>query len=348
MVGSGERGESFPYFGQIRHEFEGQPATHSLSDEARTMRKNAVLLGEYIPEAASIRDLDDVAEALGRIHDYLRAAGIPDAFNYVYWRLSESLARSKDDFNRPGDVDHTSPRFLDYELEPLRNYAAFHEGDEGALGRISATKDRTLLDRRLAGLPDGLQFLIGMVDHIRSRDLMESVHHSGANQSPAYYQDYTELVGKKIVEVTEAEADQLMPGHPALKRALVPITASLIAVLRQSAWQGSQELVRATPEEAVALLEQADKVAVMYQEMIFRMGRLAFQGASLTEGIKLFEGAGVEASLKMQTWLSTNLARTAITGIAKIERRVSNGVIGAVEAGMRMRKPSGVGYRNAA
>lgn len=341
MAGASKEGSEVPLFGQIRHEFGGPTGTEPLSEAAEAMQANAIILGEKIPPPESIQNVHQVAEALGEIQDYLQAAGLQDDFNYVYWRLSEVIAQSQDEFSRRDALNRTSPIFADnFYIDHIREFTTFHGGDPEALDRIPEGWELGLYDPRLADLPSGLRFVVGMIRHIRAQDLKRSTHLSGAITSPAYKGDYTDIVGEKISQVTKEEAPRLMPGHPALQELFVPLTTGFIAVLRESAWNGSIELSKAsTPEEEEALIEQSDRVALRYQETIFRLGSLAFKGASLTEQLGALEAIESLDISKVHRLIPAWMGKAALRGFAVAERTAANTVDNVITAGKKLWKP---------
>lgn len=322
----GAEGPQVPIFGEVYPEFNPELNTRPLSDEAQAIRKNAIILGRQIPPIEEVRGVDDVAEVLLELEPLIRTAGLQDDFHRIYRLLSHTIAESSGEFRQLEDLDHTSPIFLYYYLEPITEYCRFHAGDKDALERILPGWQRALVDPRLAQLLPGLRFLLGMLQHIRARDLMGSVYQSGAYQSEEYHHDFTHNVGTKILEVTKQEAPNLMPGHPMLQQALVPMTGALVAVLRQSAWDGAHELAGAAPHEHEKYMESADRAALLYQEMIFRLGEVAFKSVSSTEDIKALSDSRVVermfATGQKIIPLSGRLGRFALTTAAKAERSI--------------------------
>ena len=217
---------------------------------------------------APIYDLDKLADCFADIAVALPYTGRKGTFAFVYWALTTHIAarafrRNK---NLPpfNEVDELTVQAGEFEVdwtdevykmcmsgEPVRPMKELL-GDVGRLAvfasRPDAHWDATLYSREVAQTWPGLEFLVGMFNHIRGGDLYSSMMRSEVTAKYVLdggqhceIADFTS-VDWNIADVTRKIAPYLQGGNRRMLTATVGRIPSYIAFLREEAKQNWQHL----------------------------------------------------------------------------------------------------------
>jgi hypothetical protein len=223
-----------------------------------------------------------VDSTIDEMNSGLADARMHTGFGLVYGPLSHSIALGveRGEFDEPHALGRQAIGFLNYWRDPVRSIAGYLRGDDEALKAASKTWQITYLDPRMETAEPVTQFTAGMISHIMG-DLALSLDKS---QPPlSYYHDYTTKVGDKIAEITRQKSPALMPGHPLLRKVVIPGVIGGIAAMRALAWRDFRSLEGLPPEEKEFKARLFDRRASVLNDLLLRVDGPTMWAAHLTE-----------------------------------------------------------------
>jgi hypothetical protein len=223
-----------------------------------------------------------VADTIDAMNTGLEDARMHTGFGLVYGPLSHSIAEGvvKGEFDEPQALGRQAIGFLNYWRDPVRGIADYLRGDDEALKPVSKTWQMTYMDSRMETAEPVTHFTAGMISHIVG-DLALSLDKSKPPLS--YHHDYTTKVGNKIAGITKQFAPNLMPGHPVLRKAVIPAVVGGIAAMRAMAWRDFRALEGQPPEEKAFKARLFDRRATTLNDMLLRVDGPTMWAARLTE-----------------------------------------------------------------
>lgn len=253
-----------------------------------------------------VHNADESVDNLERGNVLLEPAGLShvSSFGQVYLGVTKGSADGVKNgiFERPEDVDHTVPIFLELYREAVRNFILQKQRPgEKEQYRISPEWVRTLGSQMIIKAQPGVQFLMHMNAHINN-DLAQALYRSGVD--PEYHHDFKLSIGKILEEVALAHADELIPLTSArMRRNAMNGSLWYIAWARERAWKEGMALQELkvqedTPLSKVVELENARQKRVRNIERTALMqGRIMFLGSQALLG-------AATPTLRVTDWLS--------------------------------------------
>lgn len=223
-----------------------------------------------------------VADSIDGITNGLQAASLQTSFGRVYGTLSRQIAVDFTDFNHPHDLANTAVTFFEEYRRPVAGVAYFLQGNDPALSDVLTPWVQTLMIEEDQQVEDIVKFVAGMLAHIIT-DLKPSL--DASNPSLNYRSDYTDKVGEKIEITTRSLAPDLLPGHPLLRKALIPVILWGIAYIRETAYINHQAQKLATPEQKALLAQRLEREATRANAWLLRLGNTGVRAARVTERI---------------------------------------------------------------
>lgn len=298
------------------------PTIHELVAETITATPEDVgPLAEVLPGPIPRTNAEEFVDDLRRIGPKLVPAGLPDAFNYVYWHLSRGALRAAlqnanttectyPRFDMPEKVMKTMGIFGELYTSQLQHYVDFVNGDEAALARIQAPWLQSLLHpsiRQLNGHNDWQQFTAGMKTHIEV-DLAVANALSGVNNE--YWPDFTFRMHDLFLMSSHDLAPALIPSAlpSGVKRLMGRMMIRHIDVIRATAWGHSVDIAESYPEALTAA-----------QAAVYEIGPDAVRRQYLSEVATNLDAYGSERIKQVHELGS--FATACLVKIGQIERR---------------------------
>lgn len=253
-------------------------------DHSGDYKERHQALIETIPPRGSIENIGEVATTLFTISDAVQEANLPNAnFAYVYARLSKNIHDKIDTYDNPDDLNKTSGIFGEAFWEPLRLYSeGVVEADVEKLQRVPEHWRQAFFAPKVRETLPVLQFYMGMTAHIEG-DLAQVLADSGVDDS--YYDDYTHKVGEEIRNTSRELAPELVPAPKAVANFVLPIVTNNIAKERQTAWDGSKEIMIARSvgdiDKEFTVIHELESKATRQINRVRHLGGIATTATSL-------------------------------------------------------------------
>ena len=258
--------------------------------------EDVALLKSALPDSEPIGDMLEFEHTLRQVGEALPQAGLPGAFNYVYWHLTRGTRRAargeyNDEmpypvFDMPDKIEKTAGIFGEFYFRQLRSLVRYAEGDQAAFDEVSQSWQISLLhpDVQCAG-NDWKQFIAGMKTHIES-ELAPTLKLSGLDED--YYGDYTHGMHRLFHITSHDIAPVLVPGHlpHGLKRAVAVPVLGHIANIRETSWHHSYEIAEPDTPEFEADIDTLDIYTANRIEKTLRLGRSVTRLAAAIQPIE--------------------------------------------------------------
>lgn len=251
-------------------------------DADYTQLDHALAAAPPDPGSCPVEQMRWVAATIDELNLGHESAKLYTGFGTVYGPLSHSIAKGveKGEFDEPEALARQAIGFLDRWRMPVAGIARYLRGEDKALETVLQSWQMTYMDSRMENAKPVTHFTAGMISHIMG-DLALSLAKS---QPPlSYYDDYTTKVGGKIADITKQLAPELMPGHPLLRKAVIPVVVGGIAQMRKQAWKDFC-ILNEMPDEAKKDKGQVfDRRAIVLNDLLLRVDGPAMWAASMTE-----------------------------------------------------------------
>jgi hypothetical protein len=223
-----------------------------------------------------------VADTIHEMTEGHKAAGFHSEFGVVYGALSYDIAHGvkNKEFDEPVVLARQMAGFLDCWREPAGAVVRYMRGEDEALDDMTKCWEIFYFDPRIQKAEPVTQFAEGMFSHI-GVDLPLSLAKKHPPES--YHHDFKVKVGAKIDVTARRFSSELIPGHPLVRKAVIPLIVGSIAVMREQAWRDFKAIEWMPEKEQQVESQKFDRRTARVMDLLLRVDDPMMRVARLTE-----------------------------------------------------------------